>query len=76
MPKQTKYAASKKRATTKGDNRLLLIGGGIAAVVVVLLLVILNSNLDVRPSAATQVSGKTWGKADAKVTIEEFGDFQ
>lgn len=59
------------------DNKTLLIGGGIVAVVVVALLLLLNTNLNARPyTPPIAAAGKTWGNANAPVTIEEYFDFQ
>ncbi len=64
------------RAQPRRDNTTLIIAGVIAAVVVVVLLVLLNLNLSPRVSSPALAAGKTWGQANAPVTIEEFGDFQ
>ncbi len=70
--------APKKRTQPKKDNTMLIIGGGIVALVVVALLVLLNMNLDTHPAApAPQTAvGRTWGQANAPVTIDEYSDFQ
>ena len=59
------------------DNTALIIVVGVVAVVVVVLLVLLNVNLSPQPSGPPISSaGKTWGKADAPVTIDMWSDFQ
>ncbi len=70
--------APKRRAPPKQDNTMLIVGGGIVALVVVGLLILLNMNLDTRPPSQSpqNATGRTWGKADAPVTIDEYSDFQ
>ncbi len=70
--------APKRRVQPKQDNTMLIVGGGIVALVVVALLILLNMNLDTRPVSQSpqNAAGKTWGKADAPVTIDEWSDFQ
>jgi protein-disulfide isomerase len=59
------------------DNTTLIVVVGVVAVVVVVLLVLLNVNLTPQPSGPPISSaGKTWGKADAPVTIDMWSDFQ
>ncbi len=70
-------AARKARTQTRRNNMPRIIGGVVIAVIVVGLLVLLNLNLDRPTSTPPTVSqGKTWGKADAAVTIDEWSDFQ
>ncbi len=70
--------APKRRGQLKQDNTMLIVGGGIVALVVVGLLILLNMNLDTHPTSPSPQNaiGRTWGKADAPVTIEEWSDFQ
>ncbi len=69
--------APKKRAQPKQNNTMLIVGVGIVALVVVALLVLLNMNLDTKPVVQVEgTAGKTWGKANAPVTIDEWSDFQ
>ncbi len=70
--------ARKKYVKKKRDNTTLLIVGGIIAVVVVVLAILVSVNYETRPAATTaaEASGKTWGKASAPVTIDEWSDFQ
>jgi hypothetical protein len=73
----TRAVAKKKRAQARRDNTTLIIAGVIVAVVVVALLLLLNLNLNTQPSGpAVNAVGKTWGKADAPVTIDMWSDFQ
>jgi len=73
--------ARKERARTQSrqSNTPLIIGGVAIAVIAVGLLILLNVNLS---SSAKPISipagsaGKTLGKPDAQVTIDEFADFQ
>ncbi len=59
------------------DNTTLLIAGGIIAVVLVALLVYINVSSGATPSAGpTNAQGRTWGNATAKVTVDEWSDFQ
>ncbi len=70
-------AARKTRTQARQNNMPLIVGGVVIAVVVVGLLVLLNLNLERPTSTPPTVSqGKTWGKADAPVTIDEWSDFQ
>ncbi len=70
--------APKRRVQSKQNNTMLIIGGGIVALVVVALLILLNMNLDTRTAdpAPKTAAGRTWGKVDAPVTIDEYSDFQ
>lgn len=69
----------KRRATAqKSNSNLWIIGGIVGAVVLVLALILIN--LSANPPGATPPaalsSGRTLGKADAPVTIDEYADFQ
>ncbi len=69
--------APKRRTKAKQDNTTLIIVGGIAALVVVALLILLNLNLDTRPAREVHgATGRTWGQANAPVTMDEYSDFQ
>jgi hypothetical protein len=68
--------ARRTRVHPKRDNTTLIIAGGIAAVVVVALLVWLSLSNTRTPTAPSVALGKTWGQANAPVTIEEYSDFQ
>ncbi len=69
--------APKKRAQAKQDNTTLIIAVGIVAVLVVALLVLLNINMGPPPPPPPQnAEGRTWGKPEAPVTIDEYSDFQ
>ncbi len=57
------------------DNTPLLIGGGVVAIIVVAMLVFLNVSRPPTPGAAN-TEGRVWGNKDAKVTIDEWSDFQ
>ncbi len=67
------------RTQTRSSNTPIIIGGVAIAVIVVGLLVLLNLNVN---SSAKSLNipagsaGKTLGKPDAQVTIDEFADFQ
>lgn len=54
----------------------MIIVGVIAAVVIVIGLILLNYVTSQSPSTPITVSSRDWGKPDAPVTIEEYGDFQ
>lgn len=70
-------AARRKRAQPRRDSTTLIFAGVIVAIVAVALLVLLNVNLGGRPSAQpVSAAGKTWGKAEAPVTIDMWSDFQ
>ncbi len=71
----TKQKSQRRRQPARRDNTPLLIGGGIVAVVVVALLVFLNLSQP-HVSAPINAQGRTWGNATAKVTIDEWSDFQ
>jgi hypothetical protein len=73
----TRTVARKRRPPARRDNTTLIIAGVVIAVVVVALLVTLNLNIG-SPGTTPVVSaaGKTWGKADAPVTIDMWSDFQ
>jgi hypothetical protein len=70
--------APKRRTQPKRNNTTLIIGVGVIALVVVALLVLLNMNLDTRTGnpAPQTATGRTWGQANAPVTIDEYSDFQ
>jgi hypothetical protein len=72
----TRAAARKKREQTRRDNTTLIIAGMIVAIVVVVLLVLLNVNLSPAPVVPGGAAGKTWGNANAPVTIDMWSDFQ
>jgi uncharacterized membrane protein YkgB len=72
-----KVARKPRARAQQRNNTTLIIAGGIVAVAVVGLLVLLNLNVNTHPSSAPVVAeGKTWGQAEAPVTIEEYSDFQ
>lgn len=58
------------------DNTPLLIAGGVVAIVVVALLVFLNISQTPATPVPINATGRTWGQASAKVTIDEWSDFQ
>ncbi len=64
-----------QQAAKRRDNTTLLIAGGIVAIVVVALLVFLNVSQP-HTSAPVNTQGRTWGDPNAKVTIDEWSDFQ
>lgn len=74
----TKAISRNKRARKSSNHSLYWIIGGIAAAaILVLALVVLNLNTAQPPALTPKVtSGRTWGQADAPVTIEMYGDFQ
>ncbi len=77
MPQQT--TTRRRRGAPpprKRDNTPLLIAGGVVAIVVVALLVFINVSQAPAASAPLNTSGRTWGNANAKVTIDEWSDFQ
>ncbi|MGE5140632.1 MAG: hypothetical protein ACM3JD_14285 [Rudaea sp.] len=72
-------ARSRKGAppVRRRDNNMLLIGGGIVAVVLVAILVYVNVSSGTTPTAGpTNATGRTWGSETAKVTVDEWSDFQ
>jgi hypothetical protein len=72
----TRATARKKRTQAGRDNTTLIIAGVIVAIVVVVLLIFLNVNLSPAPSLPVGAAGKTWGNANAPVTIDMWSDFQ
>ncbi len=71
----SRQARRKRAEKPRRDNTPLLIIGGVAAVLFVALLVA-SSIMRESASAPTNTSGRIWGNANAKVTIDEWSDFQ
>jgi hypothetical protein len=72
----TRTVVRKRRAPARRDNTTVIIVLAIIAVVVAVLLIVLSLNIGAHPSTPSVAEGKTWGQANAPVTIEEYGDFQ
>ncbi len=71
--------ARKVRVQTRQNNTPLIVGGVVIAVIIVGLLILLNLNLGTTTQTLAIPEGsvgKTLGKPDAPVTIDEFADFQ
>ncbi len=73
----SKTVVKKRNARPARRNNTLLIVGGILAVAVVALLIWINvGQAASAPPSVVDTAGRTWGKASAPVTIDEWGDFQ
>ncbi len=74
---RTAIKKKRKAAPRRRDNTPLLIAGGVVAILVVAVLVWINVTASSAPPAPpVAASGRTWGKASAPVTIDEYADFQ
>lgn len=67
---------AKKKSMVRKNNTILIVGLGLAALLVVGVLVAVNSNISGSSVTPSVSSGHVWGQAGARVTIEEFADFQ
>ncbi len=80
MPQQATPIRRRRGAPPprKRDNTPLLIAGGAVAILVVALLIAVNViQSSSNPTAGpVNTSGRTWGNPSAKVTIDEWSDFQ
>ncbi len=81
MPQQTSTTRRRRGgAPVRNNNTPLLIGIGVIAVVFVLAIVVaaVSSTGSAQPRGSTGVpsTGRTWGQETAKVTIDEWSDFQ
>ncbi len=78
MPQHTAATRRRKGAPPprQRDNTPLLIAGGAVAIIVVALLIFINVRQTGSTAAPINTSGRTWGNANAKVTIDEWSDFQ